>query len=112
MMALFVRLGFWQLDRLEQKRAYNTTLSTRWHQEPFNLSQESLPAALESLEYRRVTATGTFDYAHRSCSKAGAIGTQSESCWSPLCAGGKPSGAGGAPAGFHSTAAPPVLARA
>ena len=65
MMALFVRLGFWQLDRLEQKRAYNTTLSTRWHQEPFNLSQESLPAALESLEYRRVTATGTFDYAHQ-----------------------------------------------
>ncbi|MFM7173409.1 MAG: SURF1 family protein [Caldilinea sp.] len=65
LMALFVRLGFWQLDRLEQKRAYNTTLSTRWHQEPFNLSQESLPAALESLEYRRVTATGTFDYAHQ-----------------------------------------------
>jgi surfeit locus 1 family protein len=65
MMALFVRLGFWQLDRLEQKRAYNTTLSTRWHQEPFNLSQEALPAALEGLEYRRVTATGAFDYAHQ-----------------------------------------------
>ncbi|MFZ4849230.1 MAG: SURF1 family protein [Caldilinea sp.] len=64
-MALFVRLGFWQLDRLEQKRAYNTTLSTRWHQEPFNLSQEALPAALEGLEYRRVTATGAFDYAHQ-----------------------------------------------
>lgn len=61
-MALFIRLGFWQLDRLEQKRSYNATLAARWQQEPFNLSQEQLPADLSELEYRRVTADGYFDY--------------------------------------------------
>lgn len=61
-MALFVRLGFWQLDRLEQKRTYNATLSARWQQDPFNLSREQLPVDLSELEYRRVTAEGYFDY--------------------------------------------------
>ena len=58
MMALFVRLGFWQLDRYEQKRAYNALLAQRWAQEPFNLSREPLPADLKEMEYRRVTADG------------------------------------------------------
>jgi surfeit locus 1 family protein len=61
-MALFVRLGFWQLDRLDQKRTYNATLAARWQQEPFILSSEQLPADLSELEYRRVTAEGYFDY--------------------------------------------------
>jgi surfeit locus 1 family protein len=61
-MALFVRLGFWQLDRLEQKRTYNATLAARWQQDPFNLSREQLPADMSELEYRRVTAEGYFDY--------------------------------------------------
>ena len=46
MMVLFVYLGFWQLDRHAQKRAYNTLLAERWHQEPFDLNQETLPAGL------------------------------------------------------------------
>ncbi|MBO9392767.1 SURF1 family protein [Caldilinea sp.] len=65
MMALFVRLGFWQLDRYEQKRAYNALLAQRWAQEPFNLSREPLPADLKEMEYRRVTADGYFDYNHQ-----------------------------------------------
>lgn len=64
-MALFIRLGFWQLDRYEQKRAYNALLAQRWAQEPFNLSREPLPADLKEMEYRRVTADGYFDYAHQ-----------------------------------------------
>ncbi|WP_298980612.1 SURF1 family protein [Caldilinea sp.] len=64
-MALFVRLGFWQLDRYEQKRAYNALLAQRWAQEPFNLSREPLPADLKEMEYRRVTADGYFDYDHQ-----------------------------------------------
>ncbi len=65
MMVLFVYLGFWQLDRHAQKRAYNTLLAERWHQEPFDLNQETLPDDLSKLEYRRVTATGYFDYANQ-----------------------------------------------
>lgn len=65
LIAMFVRLGFWQLDRHDQKRAYNTLLAERWRQEPFNLNRESLPADLDALEYRRVTADGRFDYANQ-----------------------------------------------
>lgn len=65
MMVLFVRLGFWQLDRHAQKREYNTLLAERWRQEPFDLNQQALPDDLSALEYRRVTASGYFDYAHQ-----------------------------------------------
>ncbi|MCB9114282.1 MAG: SURF1 family protein [Caldilineaceae bacterium] len=56
-------LGFWQLDRLEQKRTYNTTMAERWRQEPFDLNAEQLPQSLDNLEFRRITADGYFDYA-------------------------------------------------
>ncbi len=62
---LFVRLGFWQLDRFDQKRTYNATLATRWQMAPLDLSVEQLPDDLDELEYRRVTAQGSFDYANQ-----------------------------------------------
>lgn len=64
-MVLFVRLGFWQLDRLEQKRNYNMMMAERWREEPFDLSREQLPENLDALQYRRVTAKGQFDYANQ-----------------------------------------------
>ncbi|MBE2241086.1 MAG: SURF1 family protein [Caldilineaceae bacterium] len=64
-MAMFVWLGFWQLDRHAQKRSYNALLAERWQQAPFDLNQESLPENLDALEYRRVTAQGAFDYARQ-----------------------------------------------
>lgn len=62
---LFVRLGFWQLDRFDQKRTYNATLAARWQMEPFDLSVEQLPEDISEMEYRRVTAQGYFDYANQ-----------------------------------------------
>ncbi len=59
------RLGFWQLDRLEERRAFNQLVATRWDQTPFDLNQEPLPADLETLGYRRVQLTGVFDYANQ-----------------------------------------------
>ena len=64
-MALLVYLGFWQLDRLEQKRSFNTMLAERWRAEPFDLNTQTLPADLADLEYRRVLAQGEFDYTHQ-----------------------------------------------
>lgn len=64
-MALLVRLGFWQLDRLEQKRTFNAMMSERWRSEPFDLNTHTLPADLQDLEYRRVSAEGEFDYEHQ-----------------------------------------------
>ena len=64
-MVLFVRLGFWQLDRLEQKRTYNAIMAERWRETPFDLSAMSLPQNLDDLEFRRIQAEGDFDYANQ-----------------------------------------------
>ncbi len=64
-MVLLVRLGFWQLDRLQQKQEFNTMLAQRWRAEPFDLNSRQLPDNLTELEYRRVTAQGQWDYAHQ-----------------------------------------------
>jgi surfeit locus 1 family protein len=63
-----VSLGFWQLDRLSQRRAFNLTLAARQTAEPLLLDAPtlaSLPtgAALRALEYRPVVVRGRFDYA-------------------------------------------------
>lgn len=64
-MVLLVRLGFWQLDRLQQKRTFNAMMAERWRADPFDLTTQSFPAELSDLEYRRVGAQGEFDYAHQ-----------------------------------------------
>lgn len=64
-MVLFVRLGFWQLDRWQQKIDYNTRAAERWQQPPFDLNGNTLPDDLAALEFRRVQAYGTFDYARQ-----------------------------------------------
>lgn len=56
----FVRLGFWQLDRLEEKRALVALTTERLAAPPVPLAGLSgLPAG--ELEYRRVSAVGVFD---------------------------------------------------
>ena len=54
--ALFVRLGFWQLDRLEQRRARNTLLASRLGAAPAPWSDTT------AIRYRRVTLSGVADY--------------------------------------------------
>jgi surfeit locus 1 family protein len=60
--ALFVRLGFWQLDRLHQRRARNATMLARRALPPLTITAAALPS--DSVRDRRVTATGAWDYAH------------------------------------------------
>jgi surfeit locus 1 family protein len=62
---LLIRLGFWQLDRLDQRRAFNARVSERWQEAPFDIEAEGIPADLSELEYRRVEAKGQFDYDHQ-----------------------------------------------
>lgn len=57
-----VRLGFWQLDRMHQKQAFNTMLSERWREQPYDLTAKPLPPDRTQFEYRRVEASGRFDY--------------------------------------------------
>jgi surfeit locus 1 family protein len=57
-----IQLGFWQLDRLQQRRDFNARVAERWQQEPFDVNNNAIPDDLSTLEYRRVQVTGEFDY--------------------------------------------------
>ncbi len=60
--AVFIRLGFWQLDRLAQRRALNGRIEAQINRPAINLNQE-MPAssALSQMEYRSAVVTGVFD---------------------------------------------------
>ncbi|MBE0696948.1 MAG: SURF1 family protein [Anaerolineaceae bacterium] len=64
--AVMTYLGFWQLDRLEQRRAFNTRVTAQLQTPPLDLST-SLPQNIQSLydmEYRQATAQGEYDFAN------------------------------------------------
>ncbi len=58
------QLGFWQLDRLEQKRNYNAEVRAQLAASPVDVRElgETWPADLAG---RRAAATGVFDYANQ-----------------------------------------------
>jgi len=57
-----IRLGVWQLDRLEQRRAFNAEMSRRLNAEPLNLNAGLQSTTdLETLKYRAVVVRGTYD---------------------------------------------------
>lgn len=59
--AVCARLGIWQLDRLEQRRAFNEHYLATTALPPLEL--DSAPQTdLTTMEYRAVTVTGTFDF--------------------------------------------------
>ena len=60
-MALLAWLGFWQLDRLEQRRAANAVLEAVLASPPISLTGEPLPETPEALRNREVTVTGVYD---------------------------------------------------
>lgn len=59
---VFIRLGLWQLDRLEETQEMNAIGLERINAEPESLVKllEEAEGDLESLEYRNVFVTGTF----------------------------------------------------
>ncbi len=61
--AVFIRLGFWQLDRLEQRRTENATIQARMAAEPVPLDELLAGAGndLDSIEYRRTYVPGVDD---------------------------------------------------
>jgi len=62
---VLIKLGFWQLDRLAERRAFNAHVAAIWKQEPFDLDTNQIPSDLTQLEYRRVELKGHFDYANQ-----------------------------------------------
>jgi surfeit locus 1 family protein len=59
--ALCVRLGIWQLDRLEQRRAFNAHVESMWAADPISLNGQTTED-LTKLEYRAVMVGGTYDF--------------------------------------------------
>jgi surfeit locus 1 family protein len=60
--ALFVRLGFWQLARLRERRAQNALVTARLAEPP--VAPAGLPRDTAAMRFRRVRVAGTYDYAH------------------------------------------------
>ncbi len=70
-MVVLVRLGFWQLDRLEQRRDRNAQLAAQLAQSPLELTgAAALPADVTGLKNRRIVARGEFDFEHQIGLKA------------------------------------------
>lgn len=60
--AVFIRLGFWQLARLHERRAWNAEIAAQQHDLP--VSFRSLPPDTALAHYRPVTLDGRYDYDH------------------------------------------------
>jgi len=61
-MGILARLGIWQLDRLDQRRAFNARVQAQIDQAPLDLNAEGLNADLSSMEYRQVVVSGEYDH--------------------------------------------------
>ena len=60
---LFARLGIWQLDRLSERRAFNSLVASRVDSLPVPLA--ALPADTGLSRFRRVHVEGTYDWEHQ-----------------------------------------------
>ena len=62
--AVCVRLGIWQLDRLEQRRTFNAQVTSMRAMDMLDLNQ-SVPADISTMEWRAVIVTGEYDFEHQ-----------------------------------------------
>jgi surfeit locus 1 family protein len=62
--ALCIRLGLWQLDRLEQRRTFNAHYESARAQPVLDLNQQ-LPADIVEMEWRPVRVTGEYDFSNQ-----------------------------------------------
>jgi surfeit locus 1 family protein len=61
-MMVLARLGFWQLDRLQQRRAANAVLSATLAASPLDLSGSKTLTYSTGLKNRQAMATGAYDF--------------------------------------------------
>src|SRR6266850_6926909 len=77
-----VRLGFWQLDRLGQRRARNAIVAARLALPPLRVERGTPP---DSTRNRRLIARGVYDFAHELISPGKSLdGTPGVSLVTPL----------------------------
>ena len=61
---ILIRLGFWQLDRLEWRRAFNNHYLSQINQPDVNLNDVTNLDEYTGMEYRGIYASGTFDFSN------------------------------------------------
>lgn len=59
---VLIRLGFWQLDRLEWRRAFNARATSQLNAPELDLNASQPVDDLYEMEYRRVAVTGKYDF--------------------------------------------------
>jgi surfeit locus 1 family protein len=59
---VLIRLGFWQLDRLDQRREFNDHYLTQISAKPIDLNLQPIPIGLEEMEYREIFVSGYYDF--------------------------------------------------
>ncbi|KAA3643567.1 MAG: SURF1 family protein [Chloroflexi bacterium] len=57
-----VRLGFWQLDRLDQRRVFNQRVLAQIDAPEMTLDADALTSDLYNMEFRHVSVTGQYDF--------------------------------------------------
>ncbi len=62
--AFCIRLGIWQLDRLEQRRAFNAQVEAMRSSTTLNLN-ETVPTDISAMEWRAVSVSGEYDFEHQ-----------------------------------------------
>ncbi len=61
---VLIRLGFWQLDRLDQRRSFNARVLSQINRAELDLNQ-GIPLDVASMEFRSATVKGTYDFEHQ-----------------------------------------------
>jgi surfeit locus 1 family protein len=61
-MVVMARLGIWQLERLEQRRAFNSQVLAQINQPAFELNSSTLTNKLVDMEYRSVVVRGQYAF--------------------------------------------------
>ena len=82
--ALCIRLGIWQLDRLESRRAFNAQVESMRALSPLDLSQEGTDS-ITDMEWRSVKVTGEYDFENQIALRNQYYGDQyGYHLWTPL----------------------------
>lgn len=62
---VMIRLGLWQLDRLDQRRTFNARVEEQLSQNALIINKENLRADLYNMEYREGIVLGEYDHDHQ-----------------------------------------------
>ena len=61
---VLARLGIWQLDRLDQRQAFNARVIEQVSRETLDLNAAPAPADITEMEFRQVIVQGEFEHAY------------------------------------------------